>query len=325
MVSTLTKYPPGSLREFSALSLPLILIFVSGGLMELCDRAFLSRLSMNFLHGSLNAAYLCRIFQTPMMRITSMGQIFIAFYKGEDSLKNIGSCVWQLIWFSLISMIVIIPCGFTVGFFFFKETSITDAGGLYFYPLLLTNFLFPIGGALSAFHIGQGRSKIVVLVSLVSYLINILLDYFLILGVNGLIPSLGTLGAALAKIGSQTTFCSILFYHFLKKKNRILYGTNDCSFRPKLLIYYLRTSLPRVLAAIIITATWAATTHIMVVKTEMHLIALSIGGSIILSLAFLYEGMGQGDSFSAKDISCCCVYEFCTCLSWDEPLELVSQ
>ncbi|MBI3211154.1 MAG: hypothetical protein HYZ47_00490, partial [Simkania negevensis] len=150
MRSTLTKYPPGSLREFSALSLPLILILVAGGLMELCDRAFLSRLSMNFLHGSLNAAYLCRIFQMPTMRIALMGQIFTAFYKGEDNMKHIGSCIWQLIWFSFISMIVIIPCGLIAGFFFFKGTSIADAGGLYFYPLLLSNFLFPLGGALSA-------------------------------------------------------------------------------------------------------------------------------------------------------------------------------
>lgn len=255
---------------------------------------------MNFLHGSLTATYLGRIFQMPTMRIALMGQVFIAFYKGENNLKHIGSCIWQLIWFSFISMAIIIPCGFIAGFFFFKGTSIADTGGLYFYPLLLANFLFPLGAALSAFHIGQGKSKTVALISIVSCLINILLDYFLILGVSDLIPSLGTLGAALAKIGSQTIFCSILFYHFLKKKNKAVYGTNDYSFRPKLLIYYLRVSVPRALATIIIMVTWAATAHVMVVNTEMHRLALSIGGSIILFLLFLYEGMGQALSTTAS-------------------------
>lgn len=79
--------------------------------------------------------------------------------------------------------------------------------------------------ALSAFFIGQGKVKLIMIVSLVGNLVNMLLDYLLIFGVEGYWSPLGAVGAAWATASAQMLQIAILFMIFLNRNYRTHYGT----------------------------------------------------------------------------------------------------
>lgn len=292
--SKLTEYPPASLKELFTLSFPLILTFFSTSFMSFCSRLFLSHYSMEALQGCTCAIYLCGLFQIPCMRLTSTAQVFVGLYKGSNSPKRVGPCIWQMIWFSLISMIVTLPVGLWASHLFFDGSPVRASAASYFDTLLYFNFLFPLGTALSCFYIGRGKTKIIFLITIISHILNILLDLMLIFGVPGLIQPLGALGAAISMAVAQTFFCLLLLLLFLRKEERDLFQTGDYKFKWTVFRECTRIGLPRAIVRIAMLASWAGIVHIMAVKGGDHLLVLSIGGTMLLLFSFINDGMCQG-------------------------------
>lgn len=292
--SRLTSYPTASLRELFTLSFPLILSFFSTSFMSFCSRLFLSNFSMEALQGCTCAIYLCGLFQVPCMRLTSTAQVFVGLYKGANSPLRIGPCIWQMVWFSLLSMVVTLPLGLWLAPSFFDGTPIKSSGLEYFNVLLYFNFLFPLGTALSCFYIGRGKMKIIFLTTLIIHGINIFLDYLLIFGIQGVIPPLGALGAAISMVVAQTLFCLILLLLFLRKQERSQFGTANYKFQWNSFWEYTRVGLPRAIVRIVILASWAGIVHLMTLEGGDYLLVLSIGGTLLLLFSFINDGMCQG-------------------------------
>jgi MATE family multidrug resistance protein len=241
--------------------------------------------------GSLNATYLATIFQSPCTGIAAMGYVFIGLYQGSGELKRIGPCVWQLVWFSVLSLFITLPLSIGASYFYFKDTVIHQAGTEYFSILALGNFLFPLNIALSSFYLGRGKTIFVTSVMLMSYALNLALSWLLIFGTEGIIPSLGIKGAALAKCMSLGIACSIFFGSFLSKKNRELYRTNEWRFSPTTLWSYMRPGLVRAFGYLSSKFWWVAISYIMIKKGGKHLDVLTIGGTIITFLTFIPGGL----------------------------------
>lgn len=292
-VPALTQHPSASLRELFNLSMPLIFVLLSGCLMSFCDRLFLAHSSFQAFEGCVSAAYLCTLFQVPCVRISSMTQIFVGFHKGAKNPLLIGECVWQMVWFSLFSMLITLPLSGWAGRFFLGGTSIEAPATTYFQCLMFVNFLFPLGAALASFYIAEGKTKALFLATLCSQLVNVGLDYLLIFGIDGLLPPLGILGAAIATGIAQGAFCAILFIIFLQKRHRDQYGTDKFAFRWKPFWQYVQVGIPRAIARIIILGAWATTVRLMTVRGGDYLIVLSVGGTLFLLFAFINDGMSQ--------------------------------
>lgn len=197
------RFSSGSIRELFAFSFPLILSLLSQSVMLFCDRYMLSHYSIRALDTCTAAQALCILFQLPCIRITSMGQVFVGEHVGASRLTHIGPMIWQMIWFSLISMLVTLPLGSAVQSFFFNGSSIQAEGHRYFNWMMGLNFLFPLESALVCFYLGLGKNKIVICTYLVGQGLHLLLDGLLIYGIDGLIPSMGVMGAAVATLVSQ--------------------------------------------------------------------------------------------------------------------------
>ena len=168
----------GDLWTLVRISLPLMLFLFCDTLTTFTERIFLSHLSTDGVPGSLNATYLASIFQNPCIAIAAMGQVFVGLYQGSGELKRIGPCVWQLIWFSLLSLVITFPLSIWASHFYFKDTLIYQAGTEYFSILAVGNFLFPLSIALSSFYIGRGKTLFVTLTMLTSYALNLTLSWF---------------------------------------------------------------------------------------------------------------------------------------------------
>ncbi|MBI3212078.1 MAG: polysaccharide biosynthesis C-terminal domain-containing protein, partial [Simkania negevensis] len=254
--SQLTRYPEGSFRELMTLVLPIMLSLLSGSLMGFCDRLFLSHYSLDALKAVSSANYLCILFQVVPMRVATMNQVYVSKHIGSDQKELAGAYTWQMIWFSLFSMLFTLPLSKLAAPLFFNHSEIAHLGKLYFFPLMYVNFLFPLGGVLAAFYIGKGKPLIVAAVTLMANLLNILLNYCLIFGIKGWIPSLGISGAAIATALSQTVYCAILFCLFLKEDKE--YQTKDFSFKRKLFWNCIQTGVPRALGKMSTLIAWAS-------------------------------------------------------------------
>lgn len=289
----LTKSPSGSLREVVSLSVPIMLVLLSGCLLGFVERILLAKYSREAMEGSISALYLCRLFQLPCMGIALFGQVFVATYVGSKQLHRIGECIWQMIWFSLLSILITFPISWVVAPLFFEGTVIEHIGVPYFYMMAGVNFLFPLGCALSSFYLGQGKTKLVVLITFSVHILNIILDRVLIFGVGNWIFPLGVRGAAFATAISQGVFCLSLFALFMQKSHRDLYGTRNWAFNPIQCWRVVRVGLPRALGRIIILGVGTATIHVMTSKGGYYLLSLSIGASISIFLSFLGDGLYQ--------------------------------
>lgn len=290
----LTKYPIASLRELIALSFPLILSLFSGSFMGVCDRVFLAHYSIEAFEQSVSATYLCILFQQPLIRITSMAQVFVGLYTGASQHEKIGGSVWQMIWLSLLSMVITLPFSQFISPFFFQGTIIQDSANDYFNVLMAVNFLYPLSIALTSYFVGRGKTKVIFISTLCSHLLNIGLNYILIFGFGTLIPSMGLFGAALGTAISQGAFCITLFILFLQKRDREQFNTGNYHFNWDSFWMQLRVGLPRAVARVIILTAWVATARVMILKGGNHLIVLSVGGSLILFFTFINDGMCQG-------------------------------
>lgn len=289
----LTRYPSASLRELITLSFPLMLTLFSGSLMSFCDRFFLGKYSLEALEGCVSAVALCILFQQSCMRITSMAQVFVGQYKGSNQWSYIGSCIWQMIWFSLLSMLITYPLSMLIDKVYFAGTPVATTGSLYFRTLMAVNFLFPLGTVLSSFFIGQGQTKMLIITGLAAQLINIGLDYALIFGIPPFIPPQGVFGAALATAIAQGFLCLILFSLFMRKKLRSIFGTTNYTFNKVFFLHSMQIGIPRALSRVSVLACWAAIYHIMIMKGDTHLLVATIGSTLVVILMFINESMFQ--------------------------------
>jgi MATE family multidrug resistance protein len=285
------KLIKGDFTTLVRISFPLTLFLFCEALTVFCERIFLSHYSAEAVSSSLNGTYLAFIFNNPCVAIASMAQVFVGLYQGSGEFKRIGPCVWQLIWFSLLSLVITIPLSYWSSAFYFKGTSIERTGIEYFNILALGNFLFPLSTALSSFYLGRGKTMLVALLMLTSYLFNLVLYWILIFGIEGLSPSLGVRGAALAKCLSLAFLCLTFFYLFMKKENQKLYGTNFWRFSPTALWSYIQPGMVRAFGYFWSRASWVAISYVMIKKGGLYLDVQTIGGTVITFLVFIVSGI----------------------------------
>jgi multidrug resistance protein, MATE family len=269
------------------------LILFSGCLLSFLERIWFARFSIQALEASVNAVYLLRIFQMPCIALAMMAQAYVGYYNGAKELTSIGRCIWQMIWFSIFSMIITVPLSFFAQSIFFKGLEIEQAVAPYFIILVFCNFLYPLGAALSSFYLGRGKTIFTVLATLFAYLLNAGLDVALIFGIDPWIPAMGIKGAALATLFTQGAFCLLLFSLFIKKSNQKTFGTHQWKFHPKAFWRYISPGIPRAFGRLLSFAFWAACAHIMASKGGDYLLILSIGGTISMSVMFLTDGVLQ--------------------------------
>jgi MATE family multidrug resistance protein len=290
----LTTFSPGSLKELGAIVWPLICSFLSMSLMHFCNRCFLGRSAVGTLEACTVAMNLALLFQIPFLRITTIAQVFVARFKGAQQLSKMGEVVWQMIWLSLFSLLVTYPISQMIKPWFFQGASFEEIGSSYFTLLMTGNFLFPLGGALSAYFLGQGRTKVLIFALAITHVVQIGLDWFLIFGIPGWISPMGGVGAAVSTIAAQALYCFILLRLFLKPQEKKIYGTDRFSFQYPLFKECLLLGTPRAVGKMVILAAWSASVAILTRKGADFLLVFTLGTSLYAFFSCLNEGLAQG-------------------------------
>ena len=239
----LTSYPVGSKREFWTMSWPLMLAMVSSTFMIFVDRVFLSRYGPTALNAAASGGVAYYIFLVLPMAIAAISEVLVGRLHGEKRYMEVGSAVWQMVWFSVFLTPLFVVIAFGAPFILFQGTGIEAQEGAFFKMLMYFAPFQCITIALSGFFIGIGKVRVVTISAISGNLVNIALDYILIFG-WGAIPSFGIGGAAFATGLSQIIQTVFLLMMLLRRVERKTYQTQRWSFLSHFFVEGLRIGVP---------------------------------------------------------------------------------
>lgn len=218
---------PNGYRQVFAISLPLVASMGSITLMQFTDRIFLANYSVDAIAAALPAGIASFTAIAFFMGVANYTNAFVAQYTGARAFRQVGSALWQGIYFSIFASALLASLYLVSDKLFDLIGHSPDIRALevtYFNILTLGAGLSVLGSAMACFYTGRGLTWTVMLVYMAGATINIPLDYCLINGV-GPFPELGILGAGIATVTSSAIIVTILGLLIFGPSNRARFGT----------------------------------------------------------------------------------------------------
>ena len=228
----------GGYREVLEIAVPLILSTGAWSLMLFFDRMFLAWYSQEAIAAAMPAGMTSFAMMCPFIGTAAYVNTFVAQYYGANEEKRIGSIVWQGIYLSASSLLIVIPAYWLAESFFAavghtQELQLLET--TYFKTLMFSAAFIVLNNTLSSFFSGLGKTKVVMWVSILITIINICLDYVFIFGKLGL-PAMGIRGAAMATNIAVITGSLTFFLLFARAKYRVNFQTM-ASWRFNILLF----------------------------------------------------------------------------------------
>ncbi|MDN3505540.1 MAG: MATE family efflux transporter [Rhabdochlamydiaceae bacterium] len=280
-------------KQLWKVTFPLMISFMSTFAMLFVDRLFLSLYSKDALNAAAISGTLSWSFIVAWMTLAALAEVFVAQYNGANRKMELARPVWQMIWLAGASVIFFsLASQFLTGFIY------SGAGEQlhrdYFSWLMLCGPFAVIISGISAFYIGRGHGKVIKWLSILANLVNIVLDPILIFGVNGVIPSMGIKGAAIATFSGYLVQAIVITCLFLSKRNREKYGTNNYRFDFDLCKRCFKIGFPPALFAGLEILAWAIFYTMMQWVSPEHIFVCSVCQSIEMLFLFYCFGLEKG-------------------------------
>ena len=299
---TLTKHREGSLGELWSISFPLMISSLSILLMLFVDRLLLARYSTEALNAAVNAATLGWAFIFSWFVLTNISEVFVAQHNGAKRYTQFGAPVWQMIWMSLGSVVFFIPMAIWGSDFFYGSGPDRAMESQYFFWMMVFGPTFPLYSALCGFFVGQGRTTIITLLAVAANVVNALLDVILIYGWEGMVPSMGIVGAAISTSGSLVFQIIVLGAVFLKPSYRKAFGTDNYAFNWSLLKDCLKIGFPGAAFVALEILGWAAYYEMMRYRGDNFILIAGVCQSLALLLFFFAEGISKAATTIAGNL-----------------------
>jgi MATE family multidrug resistance protein len=265
--------------------------------MFLVDRIVLARYSIDSMMAAMLGGSMASLYTLTLMSIAGTTEVFIGQYNGAKKYYKIGSVVWQMIYFVVISLIFTIPVGYFTEFLNLIPQCYAEEGVPYQRMLTYFCWLPALTAAFSGFFVGRGQTKIITLVVIIGTLANLILDYLLVFGYGDVIPRLGCRGAAIATISAEGIQALILACGFWSERNRERFNTvTGNKFNGKIFLGCLRIGFPMALGKCVEMMAWylvlSALSH---VSKELATIQ-GIVTTVYVLFAFVCDGLIKGSA-----------------------------
>ncbi|MDZ4751471.1 MAG: MATE family efflux transporter [Flavobacteriales bacterium] len=216
-----------SYRGLLAVAVPVSLGAFVQFVVAFTDNYFVAKLDGNSMSA---VSYVGLIYITLVMisiGLSNAAQILIARRKGEGKTVEIGSILSNAIYIAIALALVL----FVVMRFILPESleilaSSEDVRSKMMEFIAVRSyglFFFTLTIVLNAFWAGIADTRVMILTSLITALVNILLDYVLVFGHGGM-PAMGIKGAALATIIAEACGFFFLFIYTLRHRISKVYS-----------------------------------------------------------------------------------------------------
>ena len=290
----LTPYKEGSVKELWAISYPLILSMLSINIMIFVDRLLLARYDTRAMNAAVVAGFVFSVFQYGAIGIAAIAEVFTGQYNGSQQCSKIGEPVWQMIWFSVLSLFIFIPVGQFAGPLLISNPEYFQDGVPFFKTLMFFGPTFPLATAIASFFVGRGKVKMVMSITIFSNILNVFFDCILIFGVENFIEPQGAKGAAIATGIAQAVQAFLLLGIFLRSRYRRSFGTSKWQFKPKLFWQAFQIGAPNAMSSIVEALAWCALAQMLASVSEAHITIFSIGDSFFALFTFGFWGLQKG-------------------------------
>jgi multidrug resistance protein, MATE family len=236
--------------EVWRIALPLMVSAGTFSLVLFADRTLLLWYDGESMSASMAGGNFFWVLVCLPVGIASMTGAIVSQYVGANEHQSIGRFLWQSVWLSLL----VTPA--FVGIAFFARTLFETTGqpahlleleATYLRLLMIGAVGLVLESALSGFFSGTERTRVIMWVSLISGLVNLILDVILIFGV-GPIPAMGIAGAAIGSVIAFWTKAVCYCFLLLKPEYESVYHIRrgfgfDSQLVRKLLFFGFPTGL----------------------------------------------------------------------------------
>ncbi len=284
------------LFELLFLLFPIIFIIFFNQLFLFAEKVFLAQVSTQMMEAAVAIGYLAQIFQGAFVAMAMMAQVFVGRKHGAGEWGQIGPVIWQWIWFALLSLLISVPGNLIYGRYYLAGTEIASMAWPYFYLIVCTSFLYPLGTVLCSFFLGQKKTRLVFFGCLGCHLLKLALAYLLIFGWRDWMPACGLLGSAIAALIAQGTLCCLLLAVFLGPTNAAAFNTRDWRLRLECFYESIQPGLMRAFNRLLSFTSWLAIAYLMTAKGGDYLLVLSIGGTLSFLSQFIGEALIQAQT-----------------------------
>ena len=293
---------PGILRVVG----PLILSSMSSSLMFVIDRLILAYYSVDAMNAAALGGNFAAIFCFLFVCIAGTTEVFVGQYNGAQKHERIANPVWQMIYFVLLTIFVLVPIGmYSDKINLFPECYSND--GIPYQKILVYFCWIPaLTAAITGFFVGRGETKIITFIVVTGSLVNAALDVILVFGYKNIIPRLGCKGAAIATVTSEFLQAAILACKFLNRENRALYKTDNLpKFDKNLFFRGIKIGLPTAIGRSAEMLAWYLVCSMLGHVSKDLATAYTIGVTIYIMFVFICEGITKGTAaISANFIGC---------------------
>jgi len=276
-------------RELLGIATPLVLSTASFTIMHFIDRVMLAWYSDVTAAASVCGGILSFMFISFFMGVAEYTNTFVAQYHGAGDRRMCAVSVWQGVYVSLISSVLLIglkPVGLWVITLFNHEAAVQEAERAFFSIMLSGGVWLLLSCALSTFFSGRGDTWTVMWVNCGTSLLNGVLNYVLIFGHWGA-PRLGIRGSGYATVISLATATAIYTALILRRRWRVEYGIlRHWAFRPSSFMQLVRFGGPSGISFGLDIAAFTVFVLIMGIYGTVSLIASNITLAINM-LAFM--------------------------------------
>ncbi|MBN1585931.1 MAG: MATE family efflux transporter [Candidatus Omnitrophica bacterium] len=221
-----SKPAQGGMREVIGVALPMMVSHACDTVMTFTDRMFLSRLGPDLMNASMAGGLSAYMMMAFFLGLTGYATAVIAQNLGAGRKDRCSITLSQAVLIACVAYPILLLCR-PLMHSLFEATGIGAAQlapqKLYFNILLSAVILSLLRQCLSSFFSGIGRTRIVMLASLVTLLVNVGVNYLLIFGKLGF-PALGIQGAAYGTITGTVCGLAILLSSYLSAANRREFG-----------------------------------------------------------------------------------------------------
>jgi multidrug resistance protein, MATE family len=190
----------GGYRDVLTIAIPLIFTTGSWALQNFIDRMFLNWYDTEAMAASMPAGMLNFTLVSLFMGTVSYVSTFVAQYYGSDQNEMMGKVLWQALYISVISGIIIMlfyPFAGDIFALVGHAGKVKDYETVYFRILCLGAIPLVASSAMSGFFSGISKTWIIMIANFAATAENIIMDYLLIFGNFGF-PRMGIEGAAIA-------------------------------------------------------------------------------------------------------------------------------
>ena len=277
------------LGEVIMFAWPAIISMLNGTIMMFVDGMMVSQFD-SALAGQFAGGMIIFVLQSFGLGVLAIIDTFVSQNYGAGNNKKCGIYAWNALTLALIFSIAIQILHLFTGSIFELANlapAVQEQATLYASFMISNTLFFLAARILEHFFFGIGKSKIVLVASVIANVCNVVANYILIFGKLGF-PEMGLKGAAIGTVFSSGVLMITMLIFFLRKKYRIKFGTaNFKCFSKNISKQIIKVGLPAGIQFCSDMATWALFSTVLI--GQFGKIALTANTVVVryLSLSFM--------------------------------------